>query len=150
MSRPSAIKHANDARRRLCRLEIYTALYYAVKQMTRALNVQWHNLAFSAFIFHEIFDDPLEDETPQSRLKQIGVIGVVLYIMHQGHQPLTLSNIVETTGLTRTGVTETVDPLVGRGLLTESFVKNSMGRGKARRFEIAPEILEKIRSFQGS
>ncbi|TCU21298.1 hypothetical protein EV130_111155 [Rhizobium azibense] len=117
--------------------------------MTRALNVQLHNIAFSAFIFQEIFDNPLEDETPQSRLKQIGMMSI-LYIMHQGHDTLTLSNIVETTGLTRTGVTETVDPLVRRGLLTESFVKNSMGRGKARRFEIAPAILDKIRIFQGS
>ncbi|ACP22476.1 conserved hypothetical protein (plasmid) [Sinorhizobium fredii NGR234] len=115
--------------------------------MTRALNLQWHSLAFSAFIFHEIVDNPQEDETPQSRLKQIGMMSV-LYIMHQGHQQLTLSNIVELTGLTRTGVTETIDPLVRRGLLTEKFVKNSMGRGKARQFDIAPQILEKLRSFQ--
>ncbi|AWI61224.1 MarR family transcriptional regulator [Sinorhizobium fredii] len=115
--------------------------------MTRALNLQWHSLAFSAFIFHEIVDNPLQDETPQSRLKQIGMMSV-LYIMHQGHQQLTLSNIVEITGLTRTGVTETIDPLVRRGLLTEKFVKNSMGRGKARQFDIAPQILEKLRSFQ--
>ncbi len=109
--------------------------------------MQWHSLAFSAFIFHEIVDNPLQDETPQSRLKQIGMMSV-LYIMHQGHQQLTLSNIVEITGLTRTGVTETIDPLVRRGLLTEKFVKNSMGRGKARQFDIAPQILEKLRSFQ--
>ncbi|MEY9773122.1 transcriptional regulator [Sinorhizobium fredii] len=115
--------------------------------MTRALNLQWHSLAFSAFIFHEIVDNPLQDETPQSRLKQIGMMSV-LYIMHQGHQQLTLSSIVEITGLTRTGVTETIDPLVRRGVLTEKFVKNSMGRGKARQFEIAPTILEKIRGFQ--
>ncbi|ASY71993.1 hypothetical protein N181_04880 [Sinorhizobium fredii USDA 205] len=115
--------------------------------MTRALNLQWHSLAFSAFIFHEIFDNPLQDETPQSRLKQIGMMSV-LYIMHQAHQQLTLSSIVEITGLTRTGVAETIDPLVRRGVLTEKFVKNSMGRGKARQFEIAPTILEKIRSFQ--
>lgn len=116
--------------------------------MTRALDVQWHSLAFSGFIFREIFDHPLEDETPQSRLKQIGMMSV-LYIMHQGHQRLTLSNIIENTGLTRTGVTETIDPLVRRGLLTERFVKNSMGRGKARQFEIASEILEKLRSLEG-
>ncbi|AWM28138.1 hypothetical protein AOX55_00005361 (plasmid) [Sinorhizobium fredii CCBAU 25509] len=109
--------------------------------------MQWHSLAFSAFIFHEIVDNPLQDETPQSRLKQIGMMSV-LYIMHQGHQQLTLSSIVEITGLTRTGVTETIDPLVRRGVLTEKFVKNSMGRGKARQFEIAPTILEKIRGFQ--
>lgn len=117
--------------------------------MTRALSTQWQNLAFSAFIFREILDNPMGDETPQSRLKQIGMMSV-LYIMHQGHQALTISNITEITKLTRTGVAETIDPLVKRGLLTETIVKNSMGRGKARQFEIAPEIFDKIRNFQAS
>lgn len=66
------------------------------------------------FHLSRIVDNPQEDETPQSRLKQIGMMSV-LYIMHQGHQQLTLSNIVELTGLTRTGVTETIDPWFGAG-----------------------------------
>ncbi|WP_085034682.1 MarR family transcriptional regulator [Ensifer aridi] len=117
--------------------------------MTKALTTQWHNLGFSGFVLREILDNPMEDETPQSRLKQIGMMSV-LYFMHQGHQALTISRLTEITKLTRTGVAETIDPLIRRGLLTETFVKNSMGRGKARQFEIAPEIFEKIRSFQGS
>lgn len=127
---------------------IYSDLYNAVKKMTSTLTTQWHSLSFAAFILHEIMDHPQEDETPQSRLKQVGMMSV-LYIMNQAHQALTISNIVEITKLTRMGVTETIEPLVKRGILTETFVKNSMGRGKARQFEIAPEIFERLRSFQG-
>ena len=36
-----------------------------------------HSVAFSAFIMNEILDNPLEDETPQSRLKQIGMMNVL-------------------------------------------------------------------------
>ena len=117
--------------------------------MPRALDAQWHSLAFAAFILREILDHPLQDETPQSRLKQIGMMSV-LYYMHIGNQKLTLSNIIEITKLTRGGVTETVDQLVKRNILTETLVKNSMGRGRARQFEIAPEIFEKIDAFQGA
>jgi DNA-binding MarR family transcriptional regulator len=115
--------------------------------MARALKTQLHSVAFSAFIMNEILDNPFVDETPQSRLKQIGMMNV-LYIMHQALQPLTLSNIIEITELTRSGVKESVDPLVRRGMLTETLGKNAMGRGTARQFEIAPVILEKLRSLQ--
>ena len=115
--------------------------------MTSTLNTQLHSLSFAAFILHEIMDNPQEDETPQSRLKQVGMMSI-LYIMHQGHQALTISNIVEITKLTRMGVSEVIEPLLERGMLTETFVKNSMGRGKARQFEISAEIFERLRSFQ--
>lgn len=114
--------------------------------MTRALKTQWHNLAFSGLILHEILDHRLEDETPQARLKQIGMM-TILYTMSQAHQQLTLSNIIEVTELTRSGVKETVDLLVRRGMLKETMVKNSMGRGTARQFEISEELLKKLSSF---
>jgi hypothetical protein len=114
--------------------------------MTRALKTQWHNLAFSGLILHEILDHPFEDETPQARLKQIGMM-TILYTMTQAHQPLTLSNIVEITELTRSGAKETVDLLVRRGILKETMVKNSMGRGTARQFEISEEIRQKLSAF---
>jgi len=114
--------------------------------MTRALKTQWHNLAFSGLILHEILDHPLEDETPQARLKQVGMM-TILYTMTQAHQKLTLSNIIEVTELTRSGVKETVDLLVKRGMLTETRVTNSMGRGTARQFEISADLLEKLSSF---
>jgi hypothetical protein len=54
---------------------------------------------------------------------------------------------MEITALTRSGVKETVDLLVRRGMLSETIVKNSMGRGTARQFEISEELLEKLSSF---
>ncbi|MEP7453346.1 MarR family transcriptional regulator [Phyllobacterium sp. SB3] len=114
--------------------------------MARALKSQWHNLAFSGLILHEILDHPIEDETPQARLKQVGMM-TILYSMNQAHQQLTLSNIMEITALTRSGVKETVDLLVKRGILEETIVKNSMGRGTARQFRISETLLEKLSSF---
>ncbi len=114
--------------------------------MARALKPQWHNLAFSGLILHEILDHPLDDETPQARLKQVGMM-TILYSMNQSHQKLTLSNIMEITALTRSGVKETVDLLVKRGMLKETLVKNSMGRGTARQFEISEKLLEKLSAF---
>ncbi|ARO26811.1 MULTISPECIES: hypothetical protein [Rhizobium] len=117
--------------------------------MTSAIKTQWHNLAFSGLILHEILDHPLEDETPQARLKQIGMM-TILYTMTQAHQKLTLSNIIEITELTRSGVKETVDLLVKRGMLVETMGKNSMGRGTARQFEISQDLLSKLSSFRAS
>lgn len=116
--------------------------------MPTPLDAQWHSLAFSALIMRHILDNPLEDETPQSRLKQIGMMSV-LYYMHQGNQRLTLSNIMELTALTRGGVSETIDQLVARKLLTETLTTNSMGRGRAREFRIAPKIFDMLRGFAG-
>lgn len=69
----------------------------------------------------------------------------VLYMMHQSHEKLTLSNIVKITGLTRNAVAESIDPLVERGILTETIVKNSMGRGTARQFEFCPEVFDLLK-----
>lgn len=120
-----------------------------LNDMTSAIKTQWHNLAFSGLILHEILDHPLEDETPQARLKQIGMM-TILYTMTQAHQKLTLSNIIEITELTRSGVKETVDLLVKRGMLVETMGKNSMGRGTARQFEISQDLLNKLSSFRAS
>ncbi len=69
----------------------------------------------------------------------------ILYHMHIGQVPLTLTNIIEETGLTRTGVAETVDQLVQRKILTETLAKNMLGRGTARRFYIAPTLFERLK-----
>ncbi|WP_018099466.1 hypothetical protein [Sinorhizobium meliloti] len=112
--------------------------------MASTLNAQWQNQLFSAFALQEVLDNPVEGETPQSRLKQIGMM-TVLYMMHQSHEKLTLSNIIEITGLTRNGVKESIEPLVARGILRETRVKNSMGRGTARQFEFCPEVFERLK-----
>jgi hypothetical protein len=111
--------------------------------MASKLSDRWQTQALSVFAVREILDKPLEDETAQSRIKQIGMTNV-LYIMHQAHEKLTLSNIIEFTGMTRGGVIETVELLVKRGILTETLGKNSMGRGVARQFKLSSAVLEQL------
>lgn len=111
--------------------------------MTSTLNAHWRSQLFSAYALQEVFNKPVEGETPQSRLKQVGMM-TVLYMMHQGHEKLTLSNISKITGLTRNAVAESIDPLIERGILTETMVKNSMGRGTARQFEFCPEVFDHL------
>lgn len=111
--------------------------------MASKLSDRWQTQALSVFAVREILDKPLEDESAQSRIKQIGMINI-LYMMHQAHEKLTLSNIIQFTGMTRGGVIETIDLLVKRGILTESLGKNSQGRGVARQFELAPRLLDNL------
>ncbi|MEI2298725.1 MarR family transcriptional regulator [Ensifer sp. MJa1] len=112
--------------------------------MTSTLNAHWQSQLFSAYALQEVFDKPVEGETPQSRLKQVGMM-TVLYMMHQNHEKLTLSNISKITGLTRNAVAESIDPLIERGILTETIVKNSMGRGTARQFAFCPDVFDRLR-----
>jgi len=114
--------------------------------MASKLSERLQNQALAAFAVHEILEKPIDGESPQSRIKQIGVINI-LYTMHQAHEPLTLSNIMQITGMTRGGVIETMDLLVERGILIETLGKNSMGRGTARQFEFSPRVFERLRSF---
>lgn len=117
--------------------------------VSRALDSSWRALSFTAFVMRQIMDNPLEDETASSRLKQVGLMSV-LYCMHVGNQPLTLAAITAETGLTRGGVYETIAYLVKRRLLDEVEVRNTLGRGKARRFSIPETIFEQIRQFERS
>ncbi|WP_273793755.1 transcriptional regulator [Brucella anthropi] len=113
--------------------------------MASYLSERWQNQALAHFGLREILEKPIEDETPQSRIKQIGMLNV-LYMMHQAHEPLTLASVIKITGMTRGGVIETMDMLVQRGILTETLGKNSMGRGTARQFEFARHVFDQIRS----
>ncbi len=113
--------------------------------MTSALNAHWQNQLFSAYALQEILDKPLEGETPQSRLKLLGMM-TVLYMMHQSHEELTLTNISRITGLTRNAVAESIDALVAREILLETMGKNSMGRGTARQFEFSPRVFDSLTS----
>lgn len=106
-------------------------------------NTEWSSLTFAAHTLREIMDNPLPDETAQSRLKQVGMMSVIYY-MHVGNISLNLTSLMEQTGLTRRGVGETVDQLVKREMLTEEMGKNSMGRGTARQFAINPRLLDKL------
>jgi len=116
--------------------------------MASKLSDRWQNQALSAFAIREILEKPLEGETAQSRIKQIGLLNI-LYMMHLAGEALNLSNIIKFTGMTRNGVVETMDLLVVRGVLVETLGKNSMGRGTARQFELSPAVFELLRAVAG-
>jgi Fic family protein len=101
------------------------------------------NQRVSVLALEEVLDKPVEGETPQSRLKQVGML-TVLYMMHQRGETLTLANIKVVTGMTRNTAKESIDPLVARGILRETIVKNSVGRGTAWQYEFCPEIFERL------
>ncbi|KVK50014.1 transcriptional regulator [Agrobacterium sp. TS43] len=111
--------------------------------MASNLSDRWQSQALSVYAVREILEKPIEGESAQSRIKQIGMMNI-LYLMHQAHQKLTLSNIIEITGMTRGGVIETIDLLVQRGILTETLGRNSMGRGTARQFEFSPRFFDAL------
>ena len=112
--------------------------------MASARDTEWQDQRFSALALQKVLENPVEGETPQSRLKQLGMM-TVLYRMHQMGEKLTLANIKSVTGMTRNTVKESVDPLVARGILQETIVKNSVGRGTAWQYEFAPEIFERLK-----
>ncbi|QTG17028.1 transcriptional regulator (plasmid) [Agrobacterium tumefaciens] len=116
--------------------------------MASNLSDRWQSQALSVFAVREILEKPIEGESAQSRIKQIGMMSI-LYMMHQAHEKLTLSNIIAITGMTRGGVIETMDLLVERGILLETLGKNSMGRGTARQFQFAPGVFESLRVVVG-
>ena len=101
------------------------------------------NQRVSVLALEEVLDKPVEGETPQSRLKQVGMM-TVLYMMHQRGETLTLANIKAVTGMSRNTAKESIDPLVARGILRETIVKNSVGRGTAWQYEFCPEIFERL------
>lgn len=117
--------------------------------MASKLSDRWQNQALSAFAVREILEKPLEGETAQSRIKQIGLLNI-LYMMHLADVQLTLSNVIKFTGMTRNGVIETMDLLVERGVLIETLGKNSMGRGTARQFELSPAVFSLLRAVSGA
>jgi len=109
------------------------------------------DLALLTMVTRQIMANPLEDEMPASRLKQISLMTlIVVEKLHTATTPITLAQLVDMTGLTRTGAIQSVEPLVQRGLLVETMGKNSMGRGTARQFQFAPALLQSLAVFMGA
>ncbi|MDQ0563026.1 hypothetical protein QO004_004835 [Rhizobium mesoamericanum] len=102
--------------------------------------------AFMTMSINQILNNPLEGETPSARLKQVGLMTVIGAL---NGEPLTLSRLVDITGLTRSGVGECMGPLVERGILVEEMGKNSMGRGMARQFHLSPVFIDTLGLMMG-
>lgn len=117
--------------------------------MPSPLNHRWHNTGFVTLATHEIMSKPLPGETPNSRLRQLGMINL-LYSLQKADMALTITSVTEVAGMTRKAAQEAIDPLVTRGLLRESWGRTSIGRGKARQYEIAPEIFDRLQGVYGA
>jgi len=109
--------------------------------MSSPVDSRWHNAALATLITHEIMSKPLPDETPNLRLRQLGMMNL-LFSMENADTPLTITAVTEVTGMARKAALETIEPLVARGLLVESWGVPSHGKGKARQFQISPEVFK--------
>ncbi|MFS8044029.1 transcriptional regulator [Xanthobacter sp. AM33] len=106
----------------------------------------WVGNAIMVLLVRQIILQPLPGETATSRLKQIGMM-TLIFALHGSENPITLSTLVSMSGLTRGGVSETIDQLVRRELLFETMGHNVIGRGRARLFVISPGVLRKAYSI---
>lgn len=107
--------------------------------MVPKLPPQLANTVLSAVTTYQVFGQLLAGESAGSRLRQYGLMSIIVEL-HAQRIPITITSLAEITGLSRPSLEELLNPLVERGLLTESWVKNSLGRGKARQFAIAKVI----------
>jgi len=90
-------------------------------------------------MLHMVMGFALVGETPGARLRQYAMVTVILDL-HCKAEPITVSNIVAVTGMTRGAVVEVLGSLEGRGLVETSWTKNSMGRGQARVYRITGQL----------
>lgn len=109
------------------------------------------DLALLTIITRQITANPLDAETPAARFKQIALMTmIVIERLHVAGSNITLSQLAEMTGLARNALVQLIDPIVQRGLLVEEMGKNSMGRGTARQFKIAPAVWDSLAPFIGA
>lgn len=93
---------------------------------------------------HTIMTIHLPDETPGARLRQFGMMVVLMDLAARG-APLTITNIAETTGMTRSALEQILHALEERCLIAARWTRNSSGRGKAKlyRLIVGPNPIEK-------
>lgn len=98
--------------------------------MPQALSAQREALTFRTKSPRLILDNPFDDEPAQARLNQFALLNIHHH-MQISAKKLTLKDILELKGLTRGSIYQTVDLLAKRNLISETFVKNSLGQGRA-------------------
>ncbi|WP_246765505.1 hypothetical protein [Aminobacter sp. SR38] len=97
---------------------------------------------------NQILGNPLEGETPTARVKLIGLM-TLIGVLHSEDPTITLTRMMELTGLTRSVLAQDMHALVQRGLLIETMGNNSMGRGLARQFQLSPAVIETLGMIMG-
>lgn len=112
------------------------------QMMNTDLSAPSARLAFQLTLdlaLHTIMTRHLRDETPSSRLRQFGMIIVLMDLAVQG-TPLTISTLAEVTGMTRGAVEVILQSLEQRGLVAARWTKNASGRGKARIYRLVTPL----------
>lgn len=95
--------------------------------------------SFNDTVIGLIFDQPQPDETPASRLKQVGLM-IVLHQMKRQDIETTIPKMVSSTGVSRAAATVILEPLLRKGMLLETKVLNVTGKGHAIRLDFCPEL----------
>ncbi|QOF75369.1 hypothetical protein IG197_32985 (plasmid) [Aminobacter sp. SR38] len=104
--------------------------------------------AYVTMMTNQILGNPLEGETPTARVKLIGLM-TLIGVLHSEDPTITLTRMMELTGLTRSVLAQDMHALVQRGLLIETMGNNSMGRGLARQFQLSPAVIETLGMIMG-
>lgn len=99
--------------------------------------------AYVTMMTNQILGNLLKGETPTARVKLIGLMTLIT-ALHNEDPTITLTRIIELTGLTRGVLAQDMNALVQRGLLIETMGNNSMGRGLARQFQLSPAVVETL------
>ena len=98
---------------------------------------------FAALTMKMVLDNPLPDETPSHRVKQIGLLSIMYYMM-SNDIPTTAPNIVKHTGLSRTTLNLVVKPLFTRDMLSDLYEPTSKTGGPIRCFVFSESLIAKI------
>ncbi|MDR6671248.1 hypothetical protein [Rhizobium sp. 1399] len=105
------------------------------------------DLSLLEALFQEVIVSAPEDTTAASSTKQLTTI-VVLYLLRAKGLPLSLTTLTEMTGMNRVTAQEGITSLIERGLLTETWGRTSLGRGKAKVFHFSPQFLRKLETSE--
>lgn len=99
----------------------------------------WSQYRLEDAVIEWIYSNPLDGETPASRLKQVGLM-MFLHRMKRRDIKTTIPTMVAGTGVSRAAATIILEPLLKRGILIENRVLNVTGKGHATNLEFAATL----------
>ena len=101
---------------------------------------------FASYAMKMVLDDPLPDETPSHRVKQIGLLVIMQEMIVNGVETNSV-NIVKHTGLSRSTLNVVVKPLLDRGILSDVYEPNRTGNSSVLRLVFSDRFNSKFATF---
>lgn len=89
-------------------------------------------VSFPGYVIQHITQNPIEGESPNSRLRQVALMAWI-FDRQVSSNPPTAASIAKTFGFTRAAVNRTLNMLVERGLLIETEGRKKASRRPGRR-----------------